>query len=185
MAGTLNRARALMTSKWLGISRVMAMAALVWAFGAPTVSDLHAVREYETESVVQRSNGRCDSIAGSISTNFITEDTTLGTVTGDLVGGISATLLELTPGANGKVIARIQHRGWVTEPGDALRVAEALLDLTPVSEGVFYANYRPIRVAGGTGRFRNATGTILAYGVLDTNRGEVVLRYRGNVCSTN
>jgi hypothetical protein len=136
----------------------------------------------EAAGTAKQKKGKCISVGGSISTNLITEDTTLGTVTGDLRGAVSATLLELKPGEGGNLIGRIQHRGWVTESGDTFRLAEALIDFTPVSEGVLYGNYRPITVVSGTGRFENATGTILASGVLDTNRREIVLRYRGEVC---
>ena len=38
----------------------------------------------------ERDSGRCERVAGSISSNFIDENTTLGTVTGDLKGAISA-----------------------------------------------------------------------------------------------
>ncbi len=127
--------------------------------------------------------GKCVPVSGAISTNFITQDTTLGTVTGDLRGAVSATLLELLPGENGKLIGRIQHRGWVTESGDKIFLAEALIDLTPVSEGVFYGLYRPIAIVGGTGKFDGATGTMTPYGVLDTTRQEIVLRYRGEICA--
>ncbi len=131
----------------------------------------------------KRKIGKCVPISGAISTNFITGDTTLGTVTGDLRGAISATLLELLPGENGKLVGRIQHRGWVTESGDKIFLAEALIDLTPVSEGVFYGIYRPIAIVGGTGKFDGTTGTMTLYGVLDTTRQELVLRYRGEICA--
>ncbi|MDQ3258015.1 MAG: hypothetical protein M3R15_29715 [Acidobacteriota bacterium] len=131
----------------------------------------------------KRKIGKCVPVSGSMSTNFISQDTTLGTVTGDLRGAISATLLEFTPGENGRFIGRIQHQGLVTESGDKIFQAEALIDLTPVSEGVFYGLYRPIAIVGGTGKFDGITGTMTPYGVLDTNRGEVILRYRGEICA--
>jgi len=131
----------------------------------------------------KRKTGKCVPVSGAISTNFITGDTTLGTVTGDLRGAVSATLLELLPGENEKLVGRIQHRGWVTESGDKIFLAEALIDLTPESEGVFYGIYRPITIVGGTGRFDGVTGTMTPYGVLDTTRQELVLRYRGEICA--
>jgi hypothetical protein len=184
MTGTVHPPGASMPPKRIGMRPSVMTAALVWATCSLLVPDLHAASKSGTALVEQRNSRKCASVGGTISTNFIGTDTTLGSVTGDLAGGISATLLELTPGENGKLVGRVQHNGWVTDSGDALRLAEALIDLTVVSEGVFYGNYRPMTVVGGTGRFQDATGTLFAYGVLDSTRGdgEVVLRYRGEVC---
>ncbi len=153
--------------------------ALLSLFLTLAIAPAHA----QDRAWAKRKIGKCVPVSGAISTNFITENTTLGTVTGDLRGAVSATLLELLPGENGKLVGRIQHRGWVTESGDKLFLAEALIDLTPVREGVFYGLYRPIAIVGGTGRFDGVTGTMTLYGVLDTIRQELVLRYRGEICA--
>ncbi len=134
----------------------------------------------------KRKVGKCVPVGGTISTNFISEDTTLGTVTGDLRGAVSAMLLSSSPpDENGKLIAQIQHRAWVTEAGDILRLAQATLELIPTEdEGIYYAAYKPpITIAGGTGRFEHATGTLYVNGSIDFNRGELVLRYRGEICA--
>ncbi len=156
--------------------RAIALLSLILALA---IAPAHA----QDRAGAKRKIGKCVPVSGSMSTNFISQDTTLGTVTGDLRGAISATLLEFTPGENGRFIGRIQHRGWVTESGDKIFLAEAFIDLTPVSEGVFYGIYRPIAIVGGTGRFDGITGTMTPYGVIDLAHGEIVLRYRGEICA--
>ncbi len=159
--------------------QALSVAALLSLILTLAIASAHA----QDRAGAKRKIGKCVPVSGAISTNFITQDTTLGTVTGDLRGAVSATLLELLPGENGKLIGRIQHRGWVTESGDKIFLAEALIDLTPVSEGVFYGIYRPIAIVGGTGKFDGTIGTMTLYGVLDTTRQELVLRYRGEICA--
>jgi hypothetical protein len=46
------------------------------------------------------SGRQCRSVGGTVTTNFLSETTTLGTATGDLRGAVSATLLGQAPGAN-------------------------------------------------------------------------------------
>ena len=66
-------------------------------------------------------------------TNFISEDTTLGTVTGDLKGAVSARILKITPGENGKLFFEVQHT-FVTEAGDTIRIDVSTAEGTPISE---------------------------------------------------
>src|SRR5215212_10943442 len=68
----------------------------------------------------------CTPVGGSVLTNFVTPDTTLGTATGDLRGAVSATLLGVAPAADGTVVFTVQHH-WTTESGDTVevKVAEA------------------------------------------------------------
>src|SRR4051812_6274304 len=65
----------------------------------------------------------CRPIGGTVSTNFIDQNTTLGTVTGDLAGAVSAVLLEPTTFPDDQTaVFRVQHR-WVTDRGDMIQVA--------------------------------------------------------------
>ena len=93
--------------------RIIALLSLILTL---TIAPAHA----QDRAGAKRKIGKCVRVSGAFSTNFITENTTLGTVTGDLRGAVSATLLELLPGENGKLVGRIQHRGWVTESGDKI-----------------------------------------------------------------
>ena len=53
----------------------------------------------------ERDPGRCERVAGTISSNSIDEITTLGTVTGDLKGAISALILgPPEPGDNQTIV---------------------------------------------------------------------------------
>ena len=65
-------------------------------------------------------------------TNFIDQNTTLGTVTGDLAGAVSAVVIEPPTFPDDQTaVFRVQHR-WVTESGDMVQVAvaEAVARLT-------------------------------------------------------
>ena len=68
----------------------------------------------------------CRPVGGTVTTNFVSDTTTLGTVTGDLRGAVSATLLGQAPGANDTIVFTVQHH-WVTDDGDTilLKVATA------------------------------------------------------------
>jgi len=62
------------------------------------------------------------------------------------------------------------------------------VDVKGVSSGaspgslVFHNHHRWVTATGGTGRFSGATGSLEAYGSVNNNAGEIVLRYRGRVC---
>jgi hypothetical protein len=124
----------------------------------------------------------CTSVSGSAMTNFITEDTTLGTVTGDLKGAVSARILRITPGDNGKLVFEVHHT-FVTEAGDTLRTGVATAEGTPIGEGVYHVAYKPQPIVGGTGRFADATGEIDYHGSADLTSGETIFRYLGQICA--
>ncbi len=124
----------------------------------------------------------CTRVSGMVMTNFITEDTTLGPVTGDLKGAVSARILQITPGENGKLFIRIHHT-FVTEAGDTIRSGEATAEATPISEGIYHVAYQPQPIVGGTGRFTGATGEIDYHGSADLTKGETVFRYLGEICT--
>src|SRR5207237_7132850 len=81
---------------------------------------------------------QCRQMGGALITNFggVDANTTLGPASGDLSGAVAASILGVTPGANGTTVFTVQHH-WVTDGGDAIffRVAQAVV--APVAPGVF------------------------------------------------
>jgi hypothetical protein len=125
----------------------------------------------------------CQHVGGSISTNFLDTNTTSGTATGDLAGGIGVTILSLNPNTDGTLTFRNQHH-WVTTSGDTLLLddAEAVGFPSGIS-GLYSVSYtKGLTLTGGTGRFAHAKGELSSFGAVNTTKGEVVLRYEGQVC---
>lgn len=151
------------------------------AIAVPLVAQAQSTQRSDDSDEHQKIKRQCIPVGGMLMTNFINENTTLGTVTGDLRGAVSATLLGLAPGANGTQIGRVRHR-WVTEAGDFIFLADGEVTLVPIEEGVFHATYKSISILGGTGKFKNARGFTNSVGSADLKRGETVFRYRGEVC---
>lgn len=76
----------------------------------------------------------CTPVGGSLITNLVATDTTLGTATGDLRGAVSARLLGIEPGPNGTTVFTVQHL-WVTEAGDTVLMDEAELTAVRLPRG--------------------------------------------------
>ena len=124
----------------------------------------------------------CRDVGGSILTNFIDATDTLGTATGDLKGGLGVTVLGVKPGPNDSTIYHVHHH-WVTETGETLFFEDAYLTAIPTSTGLILADYIDgVKMTGGTGRFADASGTLVAWGAVDLSKGQLVLRYEGQVC---
>jgi hypothetical protein len=123
----------------------------------------------------------CVPVGGSVITNFVSADTTLGPVTGDLGGSVSAKVLGIEPGPDGTTVLTVQH-SWVTEAGDTVLMDKAEATAVQVSPGLFAIVHYPVVISGGTGRFDGATGRIETIGEVDTNTGRTALRYQGTVC---
>jgi hypothetical protein len=71
----------------------------------------------------------------------------------------------------------------VTETGETLLFDDAYLTAIPTSTGLILADYIDgVKMTGGTGRFADASGKILAWGAIDQKKGQIVLRYEGQVC---
>lgn len=128
----------------------------------------------------------CHPVGGTVSTNFTNSNTTLGSATGDLKGGLGVNVLSVNPNSNGSLTFHNEHH-WVTESGDTIWLAPANAVAFPTGvAGLFAVSYTAgINVMGGTGRFANMTGKLYAWGAVDTNKNEVVLRYEGSVCSAD
>jgi hypothetical protein len=129
------------------------------------------------------SEAHCKIVGGSINTNFggIDQNTTLGTATGDLRGGVTGTILGAPePGAGNTLVLHIQHH-WVTETGDTLHFDPATATTVPLSHTLFAIVSYPLHLTGGTGRFAGSTGDMTALGEVDLSSG-TVFRYSGQVC---
>jgi hypothetical protein len=123
----------------------------------------------------------CNEVGGTVMTNFLDPGTTLGTATGDLRGGVSATLLGAAAGPNETTVFSVQHH-WVSEAGDTIEVAVAQATAAQPKQGLFAILSYPLTITGGTGRFANATGTLENIGVVDLNTQRTVFRYTGSIC---
>jgi hypothetical protein len=125
----------------------------------------------------------CTHVGGALMTNIgvVAGVTNLGPVFGDLAGSVAATIL----GQNANGTFNVQHY-WVTAAGDTIKLKVAVLSPTYPSSNkavvaVPWGNYRS-DIAGGTGKFANASGYIDYFGIADFGQGTLVLRYRGEVC---
>jgi hypothetical protein len=126
---------------------------------------------------------RCTPVGGVLMTNIgaIAGQTNLGPAFGDLQGSVAATILGQD--SNGNYL--VQHY-WVNAAGETILLKVATL--IPVSTSqpgvvpVLWGNYSSA-IAGGTGKFKGATGKIEYFGIADFNQNTLVLRYRGTVCA--
>ncbi len=125
----------------------------------------------------------CGAVGGALMTNIgaIAGVTNLGPVSGDLAGSVAATIL----GQNSDGTFNVQHY-WVTSGAETIKLRVAVLSPTyPTNDrgivAVPWGHYRS-DIAGGTGKFKDATGFIDYFGMADFNQNTLVLRYRGVVC---
>jgi len=133
----------------------------------------------------ERDPGRCERVAGSISSNFIDESTTLGTVTGDLKGAISALILGPPEAVGNQTFVFNNQPRWVTEAGDTIFFEKAQATSAMMEQGLFAIVSYPLRIVGGTGKFAGANGRLNSIGEVDfrdPTGGRAVARYRGTVC---
>lgn len=126
--------------------------------------------------------GQCEAVGGVLMTNIAAIDGTynLGPVFGDLQGSVAAKIIGAT-----STTYTLQHY-WVTTSGDTILMRPAVLMPTyPTSDhnivAVPWGHYSS-EIAGGTGKFAGATGTINYFGLADFNKATLVLRYSGTVC---
>ena len=108
---------------------------------------------------------------------------TLGTATGDLKGGLGVTVLSVSPGPNGTLVF-LNHHHFVTETGDTLYWENAQAIAFPTGiPGLYAASYtNGSTLTGGTGRFAGASGKVMSWGAVDLKKGQLILRYEGQVC---
>jgi hypothetical protein len=131
-------------------------------------------------------NPHCSEIGGMIMTNvggFGTIDghfTTMGIATGDLKGAIGVEIQEIS---RDNTTFTVQHH-WVTDTGETLAIDQAHAHGTYVVPGLFAVTEYKGHLAGGTGRFADASADLNLIGEIDfnANPGQVVLRYSGTLC---
>ena len=128
---------------------------------------------------------RCESVGGSVSTNFLDQSSTLGVATGSLAGGLGVDIKSISSGtAPGSVVFHNHHR-WVTSTGDTIFFTDADATAYPIQDvpGLYAIAYKAgVTITGGTGKFEGASGTLQVFGSVNNNAGEIVLRYSGRVC---
>ena len=126
---------------------------------------------------------QCETVGGTIATNFLDQTSTLGVATGGLAGGLGVDVLSVSSGPNGATVFHNHHR-WVTQGGDIIAFADADATALPTPiNGLFAASYQNgVQITGGTGRFANASGKLSVFGAVDLGQGQIVLRYSGQVC---
>ena len=134
-------------------------------------------------------SGQCVQVGGVLMTNIgaITDGgINLGPVYGDLAGSVAAKIL----GQNADGSYNVQHY-WVTSAGETILLKPAILTPTYPVVNVMVTNKAIVAVpwgnyssdiAGGTGKFDGATGTLTYFGMADFVKNTLVLRYTGTVC---
>lgn len=166
----------------------LALVALVFAllaFAPRSVTTPASVAFAQSEQAAPH----CVPVGGTFMTDLavIGQSTTLGTTTGDLRGAVAATIVNVSPGANGTTVFTVQHH-LVTEAGDTIASAPAHATAAPVGPGLLAIVSYPVQITGGTGKFAGATGMINNIGEVDLPNfpdlagGRTVFRYTGQVC---
>lgn len=129
-----------------------------------------------------------ERVSGAFVTNFIAEDQTAGTATGDLKGALGVKVLATVSGTvgDGKPVTLKVVHFWVTETGDTIQTEEAEVTAYPgasPSQPLLYSFVyeNGAKVTGGTGKFDGATGVLRFWGGLDLGAGQVAGRYAGTI----
>jgi len=108
----------------------------------------------------------------------------LGNVKGSLEGSVTAFLTAFQPAPNGNVHVTNNH-AFATLEGNQLFTRGAA-DWVLVKTG-FYQVDMTLNIAGGTGKYATATGSIHLLGVgnnIAPGTGQFVDEYRGQICIT-
>jgi len=132
---------------------------------------------------VQAQSTGCVPVGGVLMTNIgaIGGVYNLGPVFGDLAGSVAANIVSANPDGT----YTLQHY-WVTSTGATILFKQAILHPTyPTTDNNIVAvpwGHYSSDIAGGTGRYIGATGTINYFGMADFNKATLVLRYSGTVC---
>jgi hypothetical protein len=86
------------------------------ALGAAVPVSSIALAQAENNAATQ-----CEKVSGAFATNFIKQDQTAGTATGDLKGALGVNVLSITGEfGNGKPVTGKPQHFWVTETGDTI-----------------------------------------------------------------
>ena len=139
-----------------------------------------------TGSRIAHAEGSCRQVSGSISANVVTNTNVstglaLGTVTGGLAGATMATFT-VSAGSGGN-LNLVLHHNFVTDSRNALNTNDTGILVPVPGLSNIYRMSVSYTIAGGTGRFANATGTLQNHGEADLNTGLLTLTYSGQVCA--
>jgi hypothetical protein len=107
----------------------------------------------------------------------------LGTVKGSLEGSVTAFLTSFVPAPNGNVHVTNNH-AFATLEGFQIFTRGAA-DWTYISDGYYQVDMTLV-VAGGTGKYANAIGSIHLLGIgnqVATGTGQFVDEYSGQLCN--
>lgn len=157
--------------------RITGMSKLLCSLVATLVLAATAIGQNSSES------WKCQPIGGFISTNVggFGPNTTMGSVVGDLAGGVGVEILKIATGANGLVDVTVHHH-WVTTTGETLTIDEAHLYGVYVAPGLLAVTDYKVHLAGGTGRYQNTSGDITVIGEADFNTNHTALQFTGQLC---
>ena len=126
----------------------------------------------------------CAPVGGSFMTDVggFGDNTTLGTVSGDLKGAIGVQILGITTGSGGTITIKVQHH-LVTETGDMVFIDQAEAHGVFVASGLVGLTDYKMHLSGGSGRYAGAHGDMTAIGEADFNTGQIIGRYTGQICT--
>ena len=151
---------------------------------------LTAAMPFASVALAQSANAapHTSKVGGAFVTNFITQDQTAGTATGDLKGAVGVKVLGVSGTVgNGKPVTLTVQHFWVTETGDTIFLERAEVTAYPgasPSQPLLYrAVYeKGVKISGGTGKCEGATGLLKGWGAVDLAAGEIAGRYSGTIC---
>ena len=106
----------------------------------------------------------------------------LGTVRGSLQGATTAFLTSFVPSPNGDVQVKVNDT-FSTDEGNLL-YTQGSAYWTAVKPGFLQVNLT-LAIAGGTGKYQSATGTIKVLGIgnnVAPGTGQFIQEYRGTLC---
>jgi hypothetical protein len=107
----------------------------------------------------------------------------LGTVRGSLQGSTTAFLTSFQPSPNGDVRITVTDT-FSTEEGNQL-ITKGAANWTAVKPGFLKVDLTLV-VAGGTGKYQDATGSIKVLGIgnnIAPGTGQFIQEYRGQLCT--
>lgn len=143
-----------------------------------------AVLVVSPEASSRQPSPSCVSVGGTIAASIIETESgqaVIGSVTGTLRGAVRGIVEALEPQPDGSLRLDVLDH-FVTEEGHVLETRDDVhLVPVPGREGVFHqlATYE---VVSGTGKFERARGSFTGHGEADIGRGQVTVRYEGELC---
>ena len=126
----------------------------------------------------------CTNIDAHVSATLQPGGTATGSISGDISGGVTARISQITASAdgNGSLHVLMEHHYTNALPFGRLDTSDhAVLAPSDKSAGVYRMNNR-LTVVGGTGIFADATGELATHGTVDFGTGAIDLTLKGRLC---